>query len=58
MARLEMKDRERARVLKMEKDKREVAQILQITKKTKMREARLKRKKLRLKKNIDTKHEN
>ena len=32
MARLEMKDRERARILKMEKDKREVAQILQITK--------------------------
>ena len=49
MARLEMKDRERARILKMEKDKREVAQILQITKKTKMRKARLKRKKIEAK---------
>ena len=49
MARLEIKDRERARILKMEKDRREVSQILQITKKTKMREARLKRKKIEAK---------
>ena len=49
MARLEMKDREKARILKMEKDKREVQQILQITKKTKMREARVKRKKIEAK---------